>query len=427
MISNWASTTFRALQNPGYRVLWLGSTLAFLAFAMMSVVQGVVAYDLTGRNGSVGAVAVGMGVATLLLAPFGGVLADRVSKRLLLLIGQTTIGVSFLAVALLITTGHITILYLALSTFVMGAVFSFIGPARQAWIGEILPGPAMSNGIALQQLAMTSTRIFGPFLAGIIISIGFLGTSGTYYLMAGLFVFVVATLALVPGGRVSRKSAGTSILGDMKLGVDHLRERPRLMLLAVAFILFIVAGFSYQTLLPGYLKNSLGEDTGKLALLYGLSAIAGLVATIGLAGMSDSRHAFAMMLVAGLLMAVALALLAVSPNLLAAIGAMMLVGVASSSYQLLNNSLLMQEADSKYHGRVMSVVMLAWGFNGLVAYPFGLLADAVGERETLALMAGLVLTVSAITFAWYTMVSRRQVAVITNAPAVDAPAGIGGA
>jgi len=71
---------------------------------MMSVVQGVVAYDLTGKNGSVGAVALGMGIATLLLAPFAGVLADRVSKRLLLLIGQTTIGVSFLAVALLITT-----------------------------------------------------------------------------------------------------------------------------------------------------------------------------------------------------------------------------------------------------------------------------------------------------------------------------------
>jgi len=105
----------------------------------------------------------------------------------------------------------------------------------------------------------------------------------------------------------------------------------------------------------------------------------------------------------------------------------MLVGVASSSYQLLNNSLLMQEADSKYHGRVMSVVMLAWGFNGLVAYPFGRLADTFGERETLALMAGLVLTVSALTFAWYTMVSRRPISATTNAPAVDVPVGIGGA
>ena len=105
MISNWASTTFRALGNPGYRVLWTGSTLAFLAFAMMSVVQSVVAYDLTGKNGSVGAVALGMGIAQLTIAPFGGVLADRLPKRRLVLIGQSILGMTFLSVGILITTG----------------------------------------------------------------------------------------------------------------------------------------------------------------------------------------------------------------------------------------------------------------------------------------------------------------------------------
>ena len=166
MIGTWARTTFSALGHRHYRLLWAGTTIAFLAFAMSNVVQGVVAYDITHKNGSVGNVALGMGLATILTAPFGGVIADRVSKRRLLLFGQVIIGANFVVVGVLIIADQITIPILVASTFVMGFVFSFIAPARQAWIGELLDGPQLANGIALQQVAMTSTRIFGPFLAG---------------------------------------------------------------------------------------------------------------------------------------------------------------------------------------------------------------------------------------------------------------------
>src|SRR5688572_17647916 len=131
MISAWANSTFRALRNPNYRTLWIGTTISFLAFMMSSIVQSVVAFDLTGKNGAVGLVALGMGVATIFVSPFGGVIADRVSKRKLLLIGQTVIGINFLVVGLLIVTDQITIIFLVASTFVLGTVFSFIAPARQ--------------------------------------------------------------------------------------------------------------------------------------------------------------------------------------------------------------------------------------------------------------------------------------------------------
>ena len=167
MIRDWTRTTFSALGDGHYGTLWVGTTLSFLAFAMSSVVQGVVAYDITHKNGSVGNVALGMGLATILTAPFGGVIADRVSKRMLLLIGQVLIAVNFTAAGFLITTGHITISLLVVSTFMMGLVFSFIAPARQAWIGELLKGPRLANGIALQQVAMTSTRIFPGHTPGL--------------------------------------------------------------------------------------------------------------------------------------------------------------------------------------------------------------------------------------------------------------------
>jgi hypothetical protein len=86
---------------------------------------------------------------------------------------------------------------------------------------------------------------------------------------------------------------------------------------------------------------------------------------------------------------------------------MLLVGGGSSGFQLLNNSLVMQESDPAFYGRVMSITMLAWGLNGLAGFPFGLLADFAGERETLFVMGVLVLGVSVATALMHAALNRR--------------------
>lgn len=408
MMRRWSTTTFKSLEHPEYRVLWAGSTLAFLAFMMSSVVQSVVAFDLTGKNGAVGFVALGMGVATILVSPFGGVIADRVSKRRLLLIGQTTMGLNFIGVGLLIVTDHITIPALVVSTFLMGAVFAFIAPARQAWIGELLPREALPNGIALQQVAMTGTRIAGPFIAGGLIAISVIGTGGTYLFMGALFALVVLTLAQLPGTKNRGDAKRPSVMGDLMLGVRHVTERPRLVLLTLAFMGMIAAGYSYQVILPGFLSNDLARDQKDIGWMLGVGAIAGLAVTVGVASLAGSKHAWRLMLGSGVILGVALVLLAASSNFALALGAMLLVGGGSSGFQLLNNALVMQESDPAFYGRVMSITMLAWGLNGLAGFPFGLLADAVGERQTLFVMGVLVLGVSVATALVQGVLNRRE-------------------
>lgn len=397
MIRNWARTTFKSLENRDFRVLWIGTTLSFLAFMMSSIVQSVVAFDLTGRNGAVGAVALGMGVATIVISPFGGVIADRVSKKRLLLIGQVAIGLNFVAVGVLILTDQIAIPWLIASTFVLGAVFAFIAPARQAWMGELLPREALPNGIALQQIAMTGTRIVGPFLAGGLIALSFVGTGGTYLFMGGLFAIVVATLWQLPPTYSRAKGTGPSVAEDFKLGVTHLKERPPLLLLVLSFIGIIITGFSYFVVLPGYLENELGRASRDISLMFGVSAVAGLVVTLGLASVAGSRKAWHVMVAGGALMGVSLLFTAISQNFGQALVTMLFIGAGSSAFQLINNSLVMQNSDPAFYGRVMSLTMLAWGLNSLVGFPLGLLADQIGERETLFIMGLLVLLVSATT------------------------------
>ncbi|PFG75378.1 MFS transporter [Tepidiforma thermophila] len=407
MISAWAARTFKALEYRHYRVLWIGTSLAFLAFMMSSVVQAVVAFELTGRNGAVGFVSLGMGLATILVSPFGGVTADRLPKRRLLFIGQSIIGLNFAAVGLLIVFDLITIPLLALSTLVMGAVFSFIGPARQAWIGELLPAHDLPNGIALQQVGMTLTRVIGPFVAAGLISVSFIGTGGTYLFMAGLFVFVVLTLSMLPPSQAVARG-GRSFRDDMALGVRHIRARPRLMLAVVTFIGVIMAGFSYFVVLPGFLENELGRSSKDMALLMAAGAASGFVVSVGVAGAAGSRHAWSLMAAGGVVLGLSLVLLASAPNFGVALLAMLAIGAGTGAFQVLNNAIVMREAEPAYHGRVMSLTMLAWGVNGLVAYPFGALADWIGERETLGVMAAGVLVIVA--GAWFASLPLRGAA-----------------
>jgi len=409
MVSAWATETFKALKYRDYRVLWTGTLFSFLAFMMSSVVQSVVAFDLTGKNGAVGFVSLGMGIATVLVSPFGGVVADRFSKRKLLFFGQTIIGLSFAVVGILILTGQITILLLAASTLVLGLVFSFIGPARQAWVGELVPPDDLPNGIALQQMGMTATRILGPFLAAGLIALPFIGAGGTYLFMGGLFGFVVFTLWLLPASKAAVPTH-RSFMQEMGMGVSHMLERPRLMLLSLSFIGVVIAGFSYMVILPGLLENELGREPKDMALLVGVSAISGFAVTLMLAGQAGSGRAWPLMLGGGIALGVSLWLLALSPSFIAAMGAMFAVGVGASAFQLLSNALVMQEADQAYYGRVMSVTMLAWGANSLVAYPFGLLADGIGERQTLMVMGSGVVAVTMATWVTVLGIGRREAA-----------------
>ncbi|MGE0599055.1 MAG: MFS transporter [Dehalococcoidia bacterium] len=407
MFSRWFDSTFESLRDQQYRMLWIGSTIAFLAFMMSMIVQSIVAFDLTGKNGAVGVVALGMGIATIGIAPFGGVIADRVSKRKLVLIGQSIIGVDFLIVGLMILTDTITIPLLAVSTFVMGAVFSFIGPARQAWIGEIVKGPEIGNAIAMQQMGMTLTRVLGPLAVAALVAVSFIGTGGTYLTMAGMFAFVIFTLNLLKPTKSRPAEDGKSILNDFKLGFTHIVSRPRLLLLVVSFMGVIMFGFSYQVVLPGLLENELGHDAKDMGLLFFAGALSGLVVTLLIASKASGPHAWKMMIAGGLVLGISLALTSVVGSFWHAMVTMFVAGSGASVFQLLNNSLIMQNSERDYYGRVMSLTMMAWGLQGLIGFPFGLFADAVGERETLFLMGALVLATTVATALIHVSLNRR--------------------
>ena len=386
---------FGVLANVQYRLLFAGTTLSMLAFGMMQVAQGVVAFDLTGKNSAVGVVYLGQGVAMLLLSPLGGTLSDRVSKKRLLTTVQFIIGAVFGAIAFLIWTGAITIGLLAGATLILGVMYSMMGPTRQAWVGDLLEGPELAGGVALQQLMMNTTRIIGPLLAGVLIAAEPVGTAGTYVVMAALFLGVVLVLAATAATPPRTRNHKTSVTADLAEGFVYIWREPAIRLLALTFVAVVLSGFSYQTIMPGYLENVLDHPASHLGLLFGASACGGIVVTLALAARRVGNPMTVMLFFGGAL-AGSLALLAVAPGFEIALAVAALVGASSSGFQMLNNVNLMERADPVYFGRVMAVTMMAFGFNSIVAYPIGLVADGIGERATLIGLACACMTAVAV-------------------------------
>jgi len=386
--------TFAALAVPPFRLLWVGTALAFVAFFMSTVVQSVVAFDLTGRNDAVGSVVFAQGVAMALLGPIGGAYADRLPKRRVIAAGQLIAASVFASLAALVATGHIHVAWLALGSLLMGASFAFLGPARQALAVEYVSEALRGNAMALSNVANTGSRVFGPALAGLCMSIAGFGAAGAYGVMAGLYAVSAASVAWLPHAPVRADATEKHVFADLREGLRYVWAHEEVRLLLLFFVTVILAGFPHVTLLPGLLENQLGLPAEDVSGLFTCSAVGALTASLGVARLADSRHALVVYSTCAFGFALSLAGLAAAPGWGVAALAMFGAGATSGGFQALNAAVIARRVEPRYIGRVMSLTLLAFAGFGLMALPYGMLADAVGERTTLHAMGGLVLGLS---------------------------------
>lgn len=394
----WASHTFAAFANPRFRILWIGSLLAYIAFFMSTVVQAVVAFDLSGNNKAVGFVVFAQGIAQLALGPLGGALADRLSKKAVILACQVTIMLCFAALGALVAADVIDVIYLALGSFVIGMAFSFLGPSRQAFMLELVDQARRGNAVALSQVALNASRVVAPLIAGVMLEIGFLGPGGAYFGMGVLYVGAIACTVSLPSTPPADVAAGRSILGDIAVGVSYVARTRQLRLLVLSYVLVIMFGFTYVTVLPGLVENELNRDAGSITILLGVNAIGGLAASLGVAAKADSRNAGAIYSAMCLLFGLALIAMGMAPSFLLLAGAMLLAGFGSGGFQTLNGALVSHRCDPAYFGRVVSLTFLAFAASSVIALPIGFLADAAGERATVFAMGAAVATATALTW-----------------------------
>ena len=407
--TGWIAKTFDAFRSPTYRVLWTGTILAFIAFNTSMTAQNVIAFDLTGRNGAVGSVVFGQGLAMLLLNPFGGAIADRFSKRFLILLSQFVIGSICLATAILLLTGSISILFLAIGAFGVGSMFAFLGPTRTALIADIVPPERVGNGLALIQVGGNFARISGPFIAAALLSIPFIGPAGTYLIISSIFVAVIAMMFRIPPTRARWIANRPSVLADVRSGIGYVLRKPRLLHTVVSLHVITILGMGTYVVLPGMAKDVLHAGTAGFGAMVGIAAAGGLVSSIVMAALADSSRAGFYLNLTSIGFGIALILVGVAPTFAAVLVPMVLFGATSTAFQTLNNVVVMRHTEHDYIGRVIGLVFLGWGINALVGLPIGFLADAIGERNVLLSAGAILVGVSVVLAQWGRSIERAEV------------------
>lgn len=381
--------TFQALANPHFRVLWFGMLASYMAMQMNILARGYLAYQLSGSATALGLVTMVRGLPQLVLSPFGGVIADRVDKRRLLLFTQVAMGALAMANAVLLQLGVIQIWHLALLSLGEGFVFAFNMPSRQAIIPELVADNELMNAVALNNSGMNLTRIVGPSLAGALIGLGAHGMELTFYLVALCYVGFIVSLARLPTERRVTRSAKAPFMEQLTGGITYILGYPALTaLIGLAFVP-ILFGMPYQTLLPVFTERVLDVGAGGLGMLSAASGAGALVGSLTVATMASFRRKDLLQVGFGVLFGVALIGFALTPVFLLALAWIFFVGMAGNAYMALNSTMIMSTAARAYHGRVMSVYMMTWSLMPLSTLPLGKVVDAIGVQPTTA-VAGVI-------------------------------------
>jgi MFS family permease len=397
---------FEALRFPSYRVLFISSTLMFFAINAQQIARGWLAIELTGTNAGLGAVFLAFGLPMLVVSPVGGVLADRFPKRAVLSVCQSTILVAAVMIAVADAVGVLEYWMLLFASAVHGTGMSVMGPTRMAFNGEVVPRGFLPNAVVLQQMAVNSTRVIGPAIAGALIGINSIGAGGVYlFTSAIIFVAIVFTFGL-PNNPPRPRTVEESPFKELVDGLRYVRARPQVMMLIGAFTLVVIVGFPYLAFLPAVATDVLHVGSGGYGVMSTVSAVGAVVASFWIAGRVVHGNVWRLQALCGAGFAVGLMLLAVAPTYAIALVVLFFVGGLTSGFQSTNNALALTETELEYHGRVQSLLMTGWAASAIVALPLGLVADAVGLRETLFVMGAVCFA----GMAAYAVARRRYVA-----------------
>jgi MFS family permease len=383
--------TFAALAVPNYRRYISGQAISLIGTWMQMTAQAWLVLTLTHSSTALGIVVALQTLPVLLFGPYGGVIADRVDKRRLMIALQAAMGVQALALGLLTVTGLVHVWQIGVLAALLGFNNAFENPARQSFMLELVGKEHLRNAVSLNSVLVNIARAIGPAVAGILIAT--VGEGVCFLVNAASFVAVVGSLvtmdrrALRPTAPMARAS------GQLREGLRYVRHTPGL---AVPLVMMGVAGcltYEFQVTLPVMASRGLhvgATGFGFMTAAMGIGAVVGglMVAARGKTGLRP-------LVIAAFGFGVTMALATLAPNLPLELAALAFAGGASISFMSTGNSTLQLTAAPEMRGRVMSLWFVAFQGSTPIGGPIvGYLMAVAGARAGLGLGAVTCLAVA---------------------------------
>lgn len=390
-------TMFESLQYRDFRWIWAGSFISFLAMNMQMITRGWLVVEL--RDASPFALALVMvtfAVPSTFSSLIGGALADRISKKYLVITSQTGNFLMTLLLGVLTVTGYVEFWHVMAVGVVNGTMMGINMPSRAAMVSEVVPEHSLMNAISLNNSGMNLTRIIGPAVAGFLIL--FMGTGGVFLLVSGIYVLSAVSIMLVNTNAVSSKAPRKGVARDIKEGFAYALANPKLLGLVIIVLIATLFGFSYWSLLPAWAVEALGVESDGLGILMTIMGVGALAGTLGLAQISNTKRKGALLLWSAFIWGISLALFAYVTNYTMAIPFLLTMGAVSSIFMSMNMTLMQTMAAPEMRGRMMSLGMMTFGLMPVSSLPLGALAEYRNSTADALFLSGLLLTLGTVIF-----------------------------
>ena len=398
------SPTFRALRTFNYRVWATGAIVSNVGTWMQRVAQDwLVLTVLTDHSAVAVGITTGLQFAPmLLLAPFAGLLADRLPKRRLLIGTQAAMGLVGLVAGLLVVTGSIQLWHAYALAFALGIAAAIDSPARQAFVSEMVPREDLSNAVGLNSASFHAARIIGPGVAGLLIA--WVGTGPVFLINAVTFLAVIGSLLRMRVSELTPADRAPRGKGQLREGVRYVRRRPDLVLIMSIVCLVGTFGLNFQMTTAIMATGAFGKGSGEYGLLGSIMAIGSLAGAL----LAARRERPRLRLVIGATLA--FGVFATLSSLMPTYGlfALSLIPVGLSSLTLMTsaNATVQLSVAPQMRGRVMALYMAIFmGGTPIGAPIIGWIGSALGPRWTIV-FGGLVSIATALVALAY--VVRKQ-------------------
>jgi MFS family permease len=351
-----ARRTFSALSVPNFKRYFIGQSISLVGTWMQSVAQSWLVFTLTHSSTAIGAVLALQTLPVLLLGAYGGVIADRVDKRRLMIILQSLMGVQALVLGLLAVTHEVRLWEVCVLAVVLGLNNTFENPARQSFVLEMVGADQVRNAVSLNSTMVNAARAVGPAVAGLLIAT--VGVGVCFLVNSLSFVAVVYSLACMEKSALMPSEPTRRGKGQLRAGFRYVAGEPRL---GVPLLMMAIVGtlaYEFQVTLPVIAKQTFHGGApvyGFLTASMGVGAVVG-----GLVTATRGRTGLRPLTLAGLLFGVAILFASLAPVLAVEFIALAAVGWASVTFLATGNSTLQLQSDPSMRGRVMSLWAVAF-------------------------------------------------------------------
>ena len=377
---------FRALSHRNFRLFWAGAFLSNAGTWMQAVAQGWLVLQLTNSPfwlGVDGFMATSPG---LLLTLIGGVFADLIDRRRILIFTQVGAGLSALTLAVLIVTGVVNnasdVWIILVLSFATGCCMALAGPSYQAITIDLVGREDLANAIALNSTQFQLSRVVGPAFAGLAFRV--LGLAGCFFANAASFVAVIAALLMVrydeargsvaPAHSVKDRRA---LWRDLTDGFRYVWKRQRVFMLLLISAVTSLFGAPYLAMMPFFARDILHMGETGLALMMGMSGAGAFIGALTLAYLGNFKNKGWFVLGGSFFFALCIVGFALSTHVYTSLAFIFGMGFSIVCSVAVTNTLLQQLVRDEMRGRVLSMFMLSF----IGTMPIGnLVAGAASER-----------------------------------------------